>query len=198
MNEIAEPAAHASLATVKPTTRLAEIRHGAELAVNRPPSIPPAIQALASRLRRILVLEARVHIPNQMIIVVVANHHLLNLAELAHLAPEVLVEGVEVVLQLRGRHARFAVVGRVLVEVWEEDGLAVGGLDVFARAAVAVAAGANFVVEGAVDLVLLGTEDGGEVVSHGAVGAECVVWWFKGVVEMDGMLCDVDAPLRCW
>jgi hypothetical protein len=61
-----------------------------------------------------------------------------------------------------------------------------------------VAAGADFVVEGAVDLVLLGTEDGGEVVSHGAVGAECVVWWFEGVVEMEGMLCDVDAPLRCW
>jgi hypothetical protein len=29
-----------------------------------------------------------------------------------------------------------------------------------------VAAGADFVVEGAIDLVLLGTEDGGEVVGH--------------------------------
>ena len=37
-----------------------------------------------------------------------------------------------------------------------------------ARAAVAVPAGADFVVEGAVDFVLLGTEDGGEIVGHGA------------------------------
>lgn len=36
----------------------------------------------------------------------------------------------------------------------------------FSRAAVAVAAGADFVVEGAVDLVLLGAEDGCEVVGH--------------------------------
>lgn len=35
-----------------------------------------------------------------------------------------------------------------------------------ARAAIAVAAGADLVVEGAVDFVLLGTEDGGEVVGH--------------------------------
>ena len=37
----------------------------------------------------------------------------------------------------------------------------------FARAAVAVAARADLVVEAAVDLVLLGAEDGGEVVGHG-------------------------------
>jgi hypothetical protein len=34
-----------------------------------------------------------------------------------------------------------------------------------------VAAGANLVVEGAVDLVLLGTEDGGEVVGHDRGGS---------------------------
>jgi hypothetical protein len=37
---------------------------------------------------------------------------------------------------------------------------------VFPAAAVAVAAGADLVVEGAVDLVLLGAEDGGEEVGH--------------------------------
>lgn len=36
----------------------------------------------------------------------------------------------------------------------------------FARAAVTVSAGADLVVERAVDFVLLGTEDGGEVVGH--------------------------------
>ena len=43
----------------------------------------------------------------------------------------------------------------------------------FARAAVAVAAGADFVVEGAVDFVLFGAEDGGEV----AVGGEVLEEW---------------------
>ena len=97
------------------------------------------------------------------IVIVVANHHLLGLAVLAHLAPKVLVEGVEVVLQLARVHLVLGVVGRVLVEVGQEDGLRVRGLDVLAAAAVAVAAGADFVVEGAVDFVLLGAEDGGEV-----------------------------------
>lgn len=70
------------------------------------------------------------------------------------------------VLELRSIHARFVVVCRVLVEIGEQDGLGVGGFDVFARAAVAVAAGADFVVEAAVDFVLFGAEDGGEVVGH--------------------------------
>lgn len=65
------------------------------------------------------------------------------------------------VLQLAWVHLVLRVVGRVLVEVGEQDGLAVRGLDVFARAAVAVSAGADFVVEGAVDFVLFGAEDGG-------------------------------------
>jgi hypothetical protein len=57
-----------------------------------------------------------------------------------------------VILQLRRVHLVLGVVRGVLVEVREQDGLRVGGLDVFAGAAVAVAAGADFVVEGAVDL----------------------------------------------
>ena len=86
------------------------------------------------------------------IIIIITHHHLLRLPVLAHLAPEILVEGVEMVLQLGRIHLVLGVVGRVLVEVGEEDRLGVGGLDVFAGAAVAVAAGADFVVEGAVDL----------------------------------------------
>ena len=97
------------------------------------------------------------------IIVVVTHHHLLRLPVLAHLAPEILVEGVEVVLQLARVHLVLGVVGRVLVQVGQKDGLGVGRLDVLARAAVAVAAGADLVVEGAVDLVLLGAKDGGEI-----------------------------------
>lgn len=64
------------------------------------------------------------------------------------------------VLQLTGVHLVFGVVGRVLVEVREEDGLRVGGFDMFPRTTVAVAAGTDFVVKRAVDL--------GDYVSFGA------------------------------
>jgi hypothetical protein len=100
------------------------------------------------------------------IIIIITNNHLLNLTKLAHLAPEVFIESIEVVLQLASIHLILRVVGRVLVEVGEQDRLGVGRLDVLAGTAVAVPAGADFVVEGTVDLVGFGTEDGGEVVGH--------------------------------
>jgi hypothetical protein len=103
------------------------------------------------------------------IIIIITNNHFFNLAELAHLAPEVLVEGIEVILQLAGVHLNFGVVGRVLVEVREQDGLRVGGLDVLARATVPVATGTDLVVEGAVDFVGFCAEDAREVVGHDGV-----------------------------
>ena len=59
------------------------------------------------------------------IIVVVAHDDLLRLAVLAHFAPKVLVEGVEVILQLARVHLVLGVVGRVLVQIGQEDGLRV-------------------------------------------------------------------------
>lgn len=82
------------------------------------------------------------------IVVVVAYDEFFQLAILAQLAPDVLVEGVEVILQLRGVHPVLGVVGGVLVEVGHEDGLAVGGLDVLSGAAIAVATGADFLIAG--------------------------------------------------
>lgn len=86
------------------------------------------------------------------VVVVVAYYHFLDQAVLAQLAPDVLVEGVEVHLHLLRAHLVLGVVGRVLVEVGEEDGLRVRRLHVFARAAIAMAAGADLVVETAIDL----------------------------------------------
>jgi hypothetical protein len=100
------------------------------------------------------------------VIVVVANDKLFKLTILAHLTPDVLVESVEMVLELAWVHFVLRVVGRVLIHVGHQDGLRVGRLDMLARAPVAVAACADLVVEGAIDLVLLGTEDGGEIVGH--------------------------------
>ena len=57
------------------------------------------------------------------IIIIIANNHLFNLAKLAHLAPEIFVKGIEMILQLAGVHLNFGIVGRVLIEVGEQDGL---------------------------------------------------------------------------
>ena len=103
------------------------------------------------------------------IIVVVAHNELLELAVLAQLTPDVLVEGVKVVLQLGRVHAVLGIVGRVLVKVGHEDGLAVGGLDVFSRAAVAMSAGTNFLMrEGAMarKLAMLNRRHECEAVVH--------------------------------
>ncbi len=73
------------------------------------------------------------------------------------------------VLQLAGVHLVLRVIGGVLIEVGKEDGLTVGRLDVLARTAVAVSAGADFVVERTVDFVGFSAEDTGEIVRHGGV-----------------------------
>lgn len=77
------------------------------------------------------------------------------------------------VLQLARVHLALGVVGRVLVHVRHEDGLRVGRLHMLSRASVAMSACTDLVVEGAINLVLLGTEDGSEVVGHG----ECSEIW---------------------
>lgn len=112
------------------------------------------------------------------VIVVVANNQLFNKSILAQLTPDVLVKCIKVHLHLLRVHLVLGVVRRVLVEVGQQDSLRVRRLDVFPGAAVAVTAGANLVVEGAIDLVLLGTEDGGEVVGHDCgCSRECWRCW---------------------
>jgi hypothetical protein len=155
MNEIAETTTHTALSAVESATSFPKVRHRAQLTIDRSRRIPPGVQGIASRLRAILVLESRIHVADEVVIVVVADDDFFDLAEFAHLAPEVFVEGVEVVLELGGVHLVLLVVGWVLVEVGEENCLAVGGLDMFSRAAVPVAACADLVVERAVDSVAL-------------------------------------------
>jgi len=147
MDEIAEAASHATLAAIQPAARFAEIRDRRELAVDGPRRVPARVQRVAGFLRAVFVFESCVDVADEMIVIVVAYNHLLNLPKLAHLTPEILIESIEVVLQLTGVHLVLRIVGWVLVQVGQEDGLRVGWLDVFARAAVAVAAGADFVVE---------------------------------------------------
>jgi len=178
MYEVAEPAPHAPFAGIEAAARLAEVGDGAELAVDGPARVPPGVERLAGLLGRVLVLEARVDVADEVVVGVVADDELLELAVLAELAPQVLVEGVKVVHALLGREARLGVVRGVLVHRGQQDGLRVRRLDVFPGAPVAVAAGADLVVEGAVYFVLLRAKDGGEKVGHG--GRVCVDRTFVG------------------
>lgn len=57
------------------------------------------------------------------IIVVIAHDDLFRLPIFAHLTPKVFVEGIKMILQLRGVHLIFGVIGGVLVEVGEENRL---------------------------------------------------------------------------
>lgn len=166
MNEVAETAADAPLTAVKATTGLTEVGDGAELAVDGAGGVPAGVEVVAGPLGGILVLEPRVHVADQVVVVVVAHDKLLDLAVPAHLAPDIFVECVEVVLELRRVHPVLGVERRVLVQVRHEDGLRVRGLHVLSAAAVAVPTRAYLVVEGAVDFVLLGAENGCEIIGH--------------------------------
>lgn len=116
------------------------------------------------------VFESGVNVSDEVIIVVIADDQLLKFTVLAHLTPHILVESVEVVLQLAGVHLILGVVGWVLVHVRHQDSLRVGRLDMFTGAAISVPTCADLVVERAIDLVLLCTENGSEIVGH----SECV------------------------
>lgn len=125
MDEIAEPASNTSLSAIEPTTGLAEIGDGRELAVDGARGVPAGVEGVAGFLGRVLVFEACVDVADEMVIIIITHNYLLYLAKLAHLAPEILVKGIEMILQLRSVHLDLGVVGGVLVEVGKEDGLRV-------------------------------------------------------------------------
>lgn len=115
------------------------------------------------------------------IIVILANHQLLHLAVLAHLTPHILIKGIEMVLQLTGVHAVLRVEGGILVHVRHQDGLGVRGLDMLPGATIAMPAGTDLVVKGAIDLVLFRTENRREIVGH---DVDCAV-------SLSSWVCDV-------
>jgi len=125
MDEVAESGADASLSTIEATARFPEVGDGGEFAVDGPGGVPAGVEGVAGLLRAVFVLEAGVDVADEMVVVVVADDDFLDLTVLAHLAPEILIEGVEMVLKLRWVHLVFGVVGWILVEVGEEDGLGV-------------------------------------------------------------------------
>ena len=100
------------------------------------------------------------------VIVIITHDDLFGLAILAHLAPEVFVKGIEMILKLTGVHLIFGIICRILVEIGKENRLRIRRFNMLSRATITVAACANFVVKGAIDFILFSSEDGGKVISH--------------------------------
>ena len=62
MDEVAEPAPHATLAAVQAAARFPEVRHGAEFAVDRARGVPAGVERVAGFLGRVFVFEACVDV----------------------------------------------------------------------------------------------------------------------------------------
>lgn len=65
----------------------------------------------------VFVFEAGVDIADQVVIVIIADNNLLDLAIFAHFAPDILVKSIKVVLDLHRVHLVLRVVCWVLVKV---------------------------------------------------------------------------------
>merc|ERR1719409_2218181 len=181
VHEVAVAAAHADGLVVLAAARLAEVRHGRELADERPARVEAAEERLERRVRVLLVGELAVDVADHVVAQVLADVELLDLAVAGELVVDLLVELVELLLDLlRVELRRVPARGgdlrrRVLVHVLHDHRLREGRLVVLARAPVAVAARADLEVERAVHLVLLGAVDAGEMRRAAARAAQLAV-----------------------
>ena len=98
MDKIAEASSYTAFARIEPAAGLPKVGDGRQLTVDRSCGVPARVERIASLLSRVFVLESCIHITDQMVVVVVADHNLLDLAVFAHLAPEIFVESVKVIL----------------------------------------------------------------------------------------------------
>lgn len=188
MHKIAIPAAITAVLLVLPAGRLAKIGDGREVSNNRTAGVEPPLQCVESSRSLILLLELDVDISDHVVGEVVADVEALDFAEFAELLEDVLVEILEMLLDLGGvdRLALGVDAGSdhvgALVHVGQEQRRRDGGAVVEAGAPVAVAACADFEVEGAVDAVFLGAENGGQVLRHCLWIEEADKWnWRKNL-----------------
>lgn len=172
VHEVAVPAAVAAVLLELAAGGLPEVRHRRELRDDGAARVVAALQRLQRSRRLLLLPELHVHVPDHVVGEVVADVEALDLAVLAQLLKDVLVEVLEVLLDpvrvdgvalrvhARGDHVR------ALVHVAEQQRRRDGRLVVQAGAPVAVPARADLEVEGAVHAVLLRAKDGSQVLSH--------------------------------
>jgi len=67
MDEVAESTPYTALPAVQPTTRLSEIGHGGQFAVDGARGVPAGVEGVAGGLGRVFVLEARVDVADEIL-----------------------------------------------------------------------------------------------------------------------------------
>lgn len=166
VHEVAIPSAVAIVLLKLAAGCLAEIGDGGKVGDYGTAGVEAAMEGLEGGGSMVLLLELDIDVADHMVGEVVADVEALDLAELAKLLEEVLIEVLEMVLNLAGIDglplgidAGGDHVG-TLVHVGEDEGGGDGGSVMEAGAAVPVAASSDLEVERAVHPVLLGTEDG--------------------------------------
>ena len=65
MDEVAESPPDTALPAIQPTTRLSEICHWGQFAVDGPGGVPAGVEGVAGRLGGVFVFEARVDIADE-------------------------------------------------------------------------------------------------------------------------------------
>lgn len=148
-----------------------KVRHRTKLHLQPPPVVIPSIHHIQRIRRLLLVAELGIHVSHHMIAQIIANVQRLQHAELGQLLEEILEEAQEVLGRLGlvdgygigapslERGLQFRLARGMSVGVFDQYGLGEGGTIVNSGASVGVSAGANFEVEGTVDLVFFGAVD---------------------------------------
>lgn len=175
VHEIAVTASVAAVLLELAACGLAEVGDRREIGDDGAAVVEPALERLQGGGGVVLLLELDVDVANHVVGEIVADVEALDLAELAELLKDILVEVLEVLLDL-ARVDRLALgvdsggdhVGP-LVHVRQEQSRRDRRPVVEAGAAVTVAAGADLEVEGAVHAVLLGAENRCQVLRHGLI-----------------------------
>lgn len=149
-----------------------KVGNGRKIRNDRAAGVEPPLQSLQSSGRLLLLLELNINITDHVIGQVITNIETLDLAELAELFKDILVEVLKVFLNLPGIN-RLALsvytwsnhVG-TLIHVGEEKRWGDRGAIVEARASISVTTSTDLEIERTVHAVLFGAEDGSQVLRH--------------------------------
>lgn len=164
---------------------LAEVGDRREISYDGTAVVETALERLQSRGSVVLLLELDVDVADHVVGQVVADVEALDLAELAELLKDILVEVLEVLLDF-ARVDRLALGVdsggdhvRPLVHVRQEQRRRDRRPVVEAGATVTVAASPDLEVEGAIYAVLLGAEDRSQVLRHGLFDAVARFFFYR-------------------
>jgi len=166
MHEVAEAAASALAHFIISATSLSEVGDGRELADDWLHSEPPVVHSFSGLFAVLFPVELDVDVSDQMVAKILANVHFFDFSVfIFDLEEDFFVELVVVLLQhgLRNLLAAVIVEDRRAVEILQQHCLRKSRFVVQTRAAIAVMTRADFEVEGTVDLILLSSKDGSQV-----------------------------------